>query len=578
MKLIIKYLKKHKGLFFLNLLTIIAFVVVELGIPTVTGIMIDQGIIKQDMKLLTDMGLILLGLAIFGGIGSVLSGYTSSRIATRMTMDIRKDMFIRSQELSHSEYNELGVSSMITRVTNDVYQLQLFTQMLLRMGMITPIMISTSFFLIFKSNFKLALLNLVSVPFILLVVFTIGKKSNKISTLQQVNLDNLNRITRENITGVRVIRAFRQDDHENERFEEVNQEYSNLSKRLFRLISKTEPLFFFILHIMVLLVFWVASNMINMRTLQVGSLVAFLEYQFHALFSLMLFSVVFIMYPRAAVSAKRIEEFLYKETIIDNPEKGVVDVGEIETIAFENVTFNYPDGEANVLTDITFTANKGETIAFIGSTGSGKSTLINLMVRFYDVTRGSVKINGVDVRDFDLYALRDYFGFIPQKANLFTGTISSNIRYGKKDALFEEVVESAQVSSAKDFIESKPHQYDEYLEEGGSNLSGGQKQRMSIARALVRKPEVYIFDDSFSALDYKTDATIRRNLKNYTDDSIVFVVAQRISSIMDADKIIVLNEGQMVGMGTHESLMQECEIYREIASSQFNEKEMAKYG
>ena len=577
MKLIIKYMKKEKFLFFLNFLAILSFVIVELGIPTITGIMIDKGIVMKDMELLTQMGFALLALAIFGGFGSILSGYTSSRIATNMTLEMRKDLFDKSQELSHSEYNELGVSSMITRVTNDVYQIQLFTQMLLRMGLITPIMIASSFFLIFKSNLQLALINLISVPFILLTVYIIGKKSNTLSTLQQVNLDTLNRVTRENITGVRVIRAFRQDAHETERFGETNKEYSGISKALFRIISRTEPLFFFILHMIVLVVFWVSSGMIDMGQIEVGSLVAFLEYQFHGLFSLLLFSYVFIMYPRAAVSASRVEEFLYKEPLIKNPEDGILHKEGPVTLEFNDVTFNYPDSEANVLTDISFKAKAGEMIAFIGSTGSGKSTLINLMVRFYDVTRGQVLLNGVDVRDYDLYALRDHFGFIPQKANLFSGTISDNIRYGKKEALMDEIVQSAEVASAREFIESRPDKYDEWLSEGGSNLSGGQKQRMSIARAMVRKPEIYVFDDSFSALDYKTDASIRKNLKAQTKDSIVFVVAQRISSIVEADQIVVLNEGGVVGKGTHRELMKDCEIYQEIAASQFSEKEMAKY-
>lgn len=577
LKLILKYMKKYKFLFFLNFLAILSFVIVELGIPTITGVMIDQGIAENDMALLSRMGVILLVLAIFGGLGSVLSGYTSNKIATEITLDMRKDLFRKTQELSHTEYNEFGVSSMITRITNDAYQVQLFTQMLLRMGLITPIMIVTSFIMIFKSNFQLALINLIGIPFILAIVIIVGKKSNKLSKVQQRNLDSLNRIIRENITGVRVIRAFRQDEHETERFGEVNNDYANISKRLFRMMTRVEPLFFFILNVGALAVFWVASQMIDMGSLNVGQLVSFLEYQFHALFSLLLFSYVFIMYPRAAVSAHRIEEILEKEPLIVNPEEGVKeDEGKV-SVEFKDVTFNYPDGEANVLTDVSFSAHAGQTVAFIGSTGSGKSTLINLMVRFYDVSRGQVLVNGVDVRDYDLYALRDRFGFIPQKANLFSGTISSNIRYGKPDALIQEIVESAEIAAAKEFIETKPHQYEEWLSEGGTNLSGGQKQRMSIARAMVRKPDIYVFDDSFSALDYKTDAAIRHNLKNVTQDSIVFVVAQRISSIADADLIIVLNEGKAVGQGTHQELMQTCEVYREIAASQMSEEEMALY-
>ena len=577
MRLIYDYMKRHKFLLFLNLLAVFSFVAVELGIPTITGAMIDKGIMLNDSEFLKNQGIILGVLAVIGGLGSVLMSYTSSRIANNMTLDMRNDMFQKTQELSHKEYNELGISSMITRVTNDAFQLQLFVTMMLRLGMIGPIMIVSSFFLIFKSNLTLAMINLLGIPFIIFTIYVIGKKSNSLSTQQQENLDSLNRITRENITGSRVIRAFRQDENETVRFGKINKLYADVSKKLFRLMTRVEPLFFFILHMVVLVVFVVASSMINVGDLQVGSLVSFLEYQFHGLFALMLFSYMFVMYPRAKVSADRISEVLDMVPSIQNPENGIYQGDNEISVEFRNVTFNYPDGEANVLTDISFKATKGQTVAFIGSTGSGKSTLINLMVRFYDVSRGAVLVNGVDVREYDLYALRDHFGFIPQKANLFSGTIASNIRYGKKDALYEELVASAEVSAAKGFIESRPDGYEAYLSEGGSNLSGGQKQRMSIARAMVRKPDIYVFDDSFSALDFKTDAQIRKNLKSVTQDSIVFVVAQRISSIADADMIVVLNEGEVVGIGKNSELMKTCEVYREIAASQLSEEEMAAY-
>ncbi len=577
MRLIYDYMKRHKFLLFLNLLAVFSFVAVELGIPTITGAMIDKGIMLNDSEFLKNQGIILGVLAVIGGLGSVLMSYTSSRIANNMTLDMRNDMFQKTQELSHKEYNELGISSMITRVTNDAFQLQLFVTMMLRLGMIGPIMIVSSFFLIFKSNLTLAMINLLGIPFIIFTIYVIGKKSNSLSTQQQENLDSLNRITRENITGSRVIRAFRQDENETVRFGKINKLYADVSKKLFRLMTRVEPLFFFILHMVVLVVFVVASSMINVGDLQVGSLVSFLEYQFHGLFALMLFSYMFVMYPRAKVSADRISEVLDMVPSIQNPENGIYQGDNEISVEFRNVTFNYPDGEANVLTDISFKATKGQTVAFIGSTGSGKSTLINLMVRFYDVSRGAVLVNGVDVREYDLYALRDHFGFIPQKANLFSGTIASNIRYGKKDALYEELVASAEVSAAKGFIESRPDGYEAYLSEGGSNLSGGQKQRMSIARAMVRKPDIYVFDDSFSALDFKTDAQIRKNLKSVTQDSIVFVVAQRISSIADADMIVVLNEGEVVGIGKNSELIKTCEVYREIAASQLSEEEMAAY-
>lgn len=577
MRLIIRYLKKYKMLFLLNIVAILAFALVELGIPTIMGTMINEGVGTQNMDLIKSQGFLLLGVAILGGLGTILLNYTSSRIATRITRDIRNDMFEKSQEFSHSEYNEIGVSSLITRVSNDVYQLQLFVQMLLRMGLHAPFMILFSSVMIYRTNQRLALVMAGSVPFIIIVVGIVGKLSGPLSRKQQKLMDTLNRVTRENITGVRVIRAFRKDKHETARFQKINKDYADVSKKLFRVMSRAEPLFFFILELSVLTIMWTASGMVEAGTLEVGSIVAFLEYQFHALFSLLLFSVVFIMYPRAAVSARRIDEILNTEPIIKNPENGVHEGSEETSIVFDHVDFAYPDGEANVLENLNFSAKKGETIAFIGSTGSGKSTLINLIVRFYDVTKGRVLVNGVDVREWDLYSLRYKVGFIPQKSLLFSGSISQNIRYGKESADDHEVEESAELASAKDFIEQKPDKYNEWISEGGSNVSGGQKQRLSIARALVRKPEIYIFDDSFSALDYKTDALIRKNLKEETKDAIMLVVAQRISSIVDADRIIVLNEGKIVGQGTHLELIKNCPIYIQIAESQFSEKEMAKY-
>lgn len=578
MRLIIKYIKKHKLLFLLNLVAILAFTLTELGIPTIMANMINEGISSKDLGIIKSQGFMLLMIAIVGGLGSILMSYTSSRIASRMTRDIRLDMFKKSQEFSHSEYNEFGVSSLITRVSGDVYQLQLFTQLLLRMGLNSPIMILASATIILRTNVRLATIMSISIPFILVVVYFVGKLSGPLSRKQQDLMDTLNRVTRENITGVRVIRAFRKDKDETHRFSLTNKEYAEVSKKLFRVMSRAEPLFFFILNVSSLLIAWFASSMIEVGTLEVGTLVAFFEYQFQALFSLLLFSIVFIMYPRAAVSARRISEVLDAVPLIENPVNGITETEGVKpSVVFENVDFAYPDSEAKVLSNINLSANVGETIALIGSTGSGKSTLINLMVRFYDVTKGRVLIDGVDVRDYDLYALRDKVGFIPQKALLFSGSISENIRYGKEDADDAEVVDSAQLASADAFIQAKPHKYEEWLSEGGSNVSGGQKQRLSIARALVRRPEIYIFDDSFSALDYKTDAEIRKNLKKITQDSITFVVAQRISSIVDADKIVVMNEGEIVGIGTHLELMKNCEIYVEIAKSQLSEKEMAQY-
>ena len=392
---------------------------------------------------------------------------------------------------------------------------------------------------------------------------------------QQKNLDTLNRISRENLTGIRVIRAFGNDDYENKRFNKINNQYAGISKKLFKLMSVAQPTFFLLLNLAIIVLFWIASKMINVGSLQVGQLVAFIEYLFHAMFSLMLFSNVFVMYPKAQVSAERIEEILTTEPLIKNPKNGVTKTNNEGTLEFNDVTFIYPDGEEAVIKNVSFKAKKGETIAFIGSTGSGKSTLINLIPRFYDVTSGSIKIDGIDVRDFNIKTLRSKIGFIRQKTLLFTGSIKSNIKFGKRKASHEEMVHSAKVAQAYDFINKKEKKFDEPIGEGGSNVSGGQKQRLSIARALVRKPEIYIFDDSFSALDFKTDAILRAELKKETTHAIVLIVAQRIGSIMDADKIIVLDEGNVVGIGKHKELLKTCSVYKEIALSQLTEEELA---
>ncbi|BCZ45914.1 multidrug ABC transporter ATP-binding protein [Clostridium gelidum] len=576
MKLILKYLKNYKVLIALNVISVFGFALVELGIPTIMAKIIDNGIAYNDISYVRKMGLIMIVISIIGVMGTILLGYCSAKISTSMTRDIRNDIFIKTQEFSHSEYDKFGVSSMITRTTNDAFQLLQFVNTLLRTAVLTPIMFIVSLVMILKTSLSLTLVLAITVPFIIVGVIFIAKLSEPMSEIQQKSLDKLNLISRENLTGTRVIRAFGNDEHERKRFKDTNNSYTNISKKLYKLMAVSQPLFFFLLNIAIIAIFWISSEMINVGTLKVGQLAAFIDYLFHAMFSIMLFSMVFIMYPKAQVSANRIQELLDEEPIIKNPKQGVNDTKIKGKIEFDKVTFTYPDGEEPVLKNISFKAKKGETVAFIGSTGSGKSTLINLIPRFYDVTEGSIKIDEVDVRDYELKSLRKKIGFIPQKTLLFTGTIGSNIKFGKKNANNIEVEHSAKISEAYDFISHKPKKFDEIISEGGTNVSGGQKQRLSIARAVVRKPEIYIFDDSFSALDFKTDASLRSKLKNETKESVVLIVAQRIGSIMDADKIIVLNEGEVVGQGTHRELLKSCNIYYEIAASQFTEEELAE--
>lgn len=578
MRLMLSYLKRYKGLVFLNFISVFGFALTELGIPTIISKMVDGGVASGDREYLMKMGGLIAVISIVGILGTVVLGYCGARISTAVTCDIRNDLFEKVQSFSHREMNQLGVSSLITRTSNDALQIMNFMNIILRTAMLTPVMIVISFTLIIMSSVRLSLVIAATVPFIILGVMLVAKISGPISERQQTALDGLNRIFRENLTGIRVIRSFNNDARETERFGEQNQEFTNQSRRLFTLMSSTEPLFFLLMNIAAISIYFIASQMINQSTLQVGQLMAFMEYLFHAMFSVMLFCLVFMMYPRANISAKRIEVVMNMTPDIQDEiseEKTVSDIGEhIEEVVFDHVDFCYPDGEEAVLKDISFTAKAGETLAIIGSTGSGKSTLIQLIPRFYDVTGGRVLINGVDVRQMNSHELREHIGFVAQKANLFSGTIEENIRFGREDATDEEVRHAAEIAQAMDFIMDKPNGFQEKIVEGAGNLSGGQKQRLSITRALVRKPDIYIYDDSFSALDMKTDAVLRQALKSEVKNAVVIIVAQRVSTIMDADQILVLDEGRLAAMGRHKELLKECPLYYEIAASQLSEEEL----
>lgn len=574
MKLILKYLKNYKLLFFFNVISVFGFILVELGIPTIVATMIDVGVTNKDVSFIYMMGGCIALVSLIGVGGTIALGYCCSKISTAITRDIRNDIFAKVQQFTANEFNQIGTSSMITRTNNDAFQIQQFVNVLLRTALMTPIMFIFSFIMTARASLPLSYIIAATIPLIILGVVVVAKITKPISENQQSSLDDLNRISRENLSGIRVIRAFNNDQYEQKRFKETNHRFTKYSKKLFKIMTMTQPIFFMLMNVAGLSIYWVAAHLISTGSLEIGQLVAFMDYLFHAMFSIMLFCTVFMMYPRAEVSAKRIEEVFNLDPIIKN-KPADSDFDEKVSIEFDHVTFVYPDGEEPVLQDVSFKANKGEMIAFIGSTGSGKSTLVNLVPRFYDVSSGSIKINGKDIRDYDVLELRDKLGVIPQKAVLFSGTIADNIRFGKKDASDEEVEYAAKVAQAYPFIMEKENGFDEEISEGATNVSGGQKQRLSIARALVRKAQIYIFDDSFSALDFKTDAILRKELKKEMTESIMLVVAQRISSIMEADQIIVLNEGKVVGKGTHHQLLKECQIYHKIATSQLSEEELA---
>ncbi|EAC5427740.1 ABC transporter ATP-binding protein [Listeria monocytogenes] len=577
MKLMWHYTMRNKKLLVFNFICVFGFILIELGLPTLLARMIDKGIAAGDRDYIWKMGAAMIAITIVGITMNILLGYFTSRITTNIVADIRDDLFEKVQGYSHTEYEKIGVSSLITRVTNDAYQIMLFMQSILRTGLMTPMMFVVSLYMVMRTSTQLGLYVLGALPILLMAVIAIAKISEPLSTKQQANLDKINGILRENLSGLRVIRAFVNEKFEEKRFGKVNQAYASSSRSLFRLMATAQPGFFFLFNIVMILIIWTGSIQIDQGQLQVGDLIAFIEYIFHALFSFMLFATVFTMYPRAAVSARRIQEALDATSEIKEPEQPVTKTKTKGFLEFKNVTFAYPGhAQSPVIRNVSFTASPGETVAFIGSTGSGKSTLIQLIPRFYDVSEGQVLVDGVDVRDYSLTTLRNKIGFIPQKALLFTGTIAENLRYGKEDATQVELERAAEIAQAADFISRTPDGFDAHLAEGGTNFSGGQKQRLAIARAVIRQPEIYIFDDSFSALDYQTDAKLRARLKKETTESTVLIVAQRVGTIMNADKIVVLNEGDVVGIGTHKELLQTCPVYYDIAASQLSEEELAQ--
>ena len=577
MKYIWSYLRKYPKLLLLDFLGAIFFVVVNLGLPTVLARMIDEGINRGDVERLYFWAIMMLVVIIAGVLGRIVLAYAAGKLTTSMVRDMRNDLYAKLQEYSHHEYEQIGVSSLVTRITSDAFVLMQFAEQGLKMGVITPMMMLSSIFMIFLTSPSLAWIVAVSLPFLAVVVWYVAVKTRPLSEKQQKTLDKINQYARENLTALRVIRAFAREDFQEERFASQNEIYSDNSNKLFKLTGLTEPLFVQIIIAMIVAIVWFALKPLGAGSLQIGDLVAFIEYSFHALLSFLFLSNLFTMYPRTAVSSERLKEVLDMPISINPNEDGITETASRGYLEFDNVTFAYPgETESPVLHNISFKAKPGETIAFIGSTGSGKSSLVQLIPRFYDVTLGKILVDGIDVRDYQLKALRQKIGFIPQKALLFTGTIAENLRYGKEDASHEELDQAVDVAQAKDFIESRKERFETHLAEGGSNLSGGQKQRLSIARAVVKEPDIYIFDDSFSALDYKTDATLRRRLKEVTQDATVLIVAQRVGTIMDADQIIVLDKGEIVGRGTHEELMKTNDIYREIAQSQLNNQSLTE--
>ena len=528
------------------------------------------------MKYLLVSGGKMLFMALIIMMAAISVTFLSARVAASLGHDLRNSVYRKVMSFSSREYHKFSTASLITRSTNDVQQVQMVMAMMFRIVLYAPILGIGGVIRVLKTDASMTWILGVAVVLILAVIILLFMIAMPKFTKLQTLIDKLNLVSREILTGIPVIRAFSREKHEEERFEEANKTLTKTNLFVNRCMTFMMPVMMLIMNGVSVLIIYSGSHAVDNGTMQVGNVMAFIQYAMQIIMSFLMITAMSIMLPRANVAALRIDEILKTEVSIKDPENPEHPKKEAEgTVEFNHVSFAYPEAGENVLTDIHFKAEKGETVAIIGSTGSGKSTLVNLIPRFYDLTEGSVSIDGVDVRDMSQKELRDCLGYVPQKGGLFSGTIDSNIRYGKTDISEEEVKTAARIAQAQDFIEEKPQAYHSPIAQGGTNVSGGQKQRLSIARAIAKKPEIFIFDDSFSALDFKTDSRLRGALKEHTKDATTIIVAQRISTILHADRIIVLDDGHMAGMGTHAELMKNCEVYRQIAMSQLSEEELA---
>lgn len=565
-----KYFKPYIPYILAAVVLLFAEAMLELALPGYMADIIDDGIIAGDMKQIYKIGILMIGISAAIVLCATGVSLFASKTAARSARDIRKAVFRKVMYFANEEMEDFSTASLITRSTNDIQQIQMAAVMTLRLGMFAPVMGIGAIIKALRTSVSLAwTIGIAFGAIVILMAFMFIITLPKFKVVQE-KVDKLNLVMNERLRGILVIRAFNTQKYEEDRFDHANNDLTKLNLFVNRAMSVMMPVMMLIMNLTSILIVWVGAHYIDAGNLEIGSMLAFIQYAMQIIISFLFIAMMFIFLPRAAVSMGRVGEILKKEISITDKENTQEIRDKCGVVEFKNVSFRYADAEDAVLSDISFTARPGETTAFIGSTGSGKTTLVNLIPRFFDVTEGSITIDGVDIRDMKQHDLREMIGYVPQKGMLFSGDIKSNIAYGAEDKSFENIKGAAEVAQAEDFIMEKEEGFNAPVAQGGTNVSGGQKQRLSIARALAKKAPIYIFDDSFSALDFKTDAALRKELKKSAGESTLLIVAQRISTIADADQIIVLNEGRIAGKGTHKELMQTCGVYREIASSQLD--------
>ncbi len=573
---LLAFLKPYLGLVLLVVVFLFGQALAELFLPTLMSDVVNNGMVRGDSAYIWRYGTYMAGAALVSTVCSIVSAYLASMVAVGLGRDVRARVFSRVEAYSLREFDRFGTASLITRTTNDVTQVQTLLVMAMRFMVYAPIMCAGGLMLAYGKNHALTWVLALVLPVMLAVIATLATLIVPLFRTMQSKLDTVNRVLRENLVGIRVIRAFDRQDAESERFRLANRELTDISIRVNQIMAAIQPVMMLMLNVTSIAIIWLGGKYIAQNFLTLGDMMAFIQYAMQIMFSIIMVTLMFVMMPRAQASAVRINEVLELVPGIVDPAVSRSPAGVKGRVELRNVTFRYPGAEEPAIRNVSFTTFPGELTAIIGGTGSGKSTLISLIPRFYDVESGSVTVDGVDVREMSQPELRARIGFVPQTPVLFSGTIASNIRYGKQDATDDEVAHAGQVAQAEEFVGQLGQGYDSPVAQGGTNLSGGQKQRLSIARALVRRPEIYIFDDSFSALDFKTDARLRTALRKETGQATVIIVAQRVSTVMDADRIVVLDEGAVVGIGKHRELLDSCKVYREIVASQLSEEEMAR--